>query len=45
VARSVRLLTQQSHTLERLERDGRLVVVGAMYNLATGEIDFSTDAA
>jgi carbonic anhydrase/SulP family sulfate permease len=44
VARSVQTMLQQSQTLSRLVRDGRVVVVGAMYNIVTGDIEFLTDA-
>lgn len=44
VARSVRTMLQQSQTLSRLVRDRRVVVVGAMYNIVTGDIEFLTDA-
>lgn len=44
VARSVQTILQQSQTLSGLVRDGRVVVVGAMYNIVTGDIDFLTDA-
>jgi carbonic anhydrase/SulP family sulfate permease len=44
VARSVQTILQQSQTLSRLVRDGRVVVVGAMYNIVTGDIEFLTDA-
>jgi carbonic anhydrase len=44
VERSVQTMLQQSQTLSRLVRDGRVVVVGAMYNIVTGDIEFLTDA-
>ena len=44
VARSVQTMLKQSQTLNRLVRDGRVVVVGAMYNIVTGDIEFLTDA-
>jgi carbonic anhydrase/SulP family sulfate permease len=44
VARSVQTMLQQSQTLSRLVRDRRVVVVGAMYNIVTGDIEFLTDA-
>jgi carbonic anhydrase/SulP family sulfate permease len=40
VARSVGVLLRQSQTLERLVREGRIAVVGAMYDVATGRIEF-----
>lgn len=38
VLRTVELLQQQSQTLSDLVRDGRIVIVGAMYDVATGDI-------
>jgi carbonic anhydrase/SulP family sulfate permease len=35
---------QQSRTLHRLVRDGRVAIVGATYDVATGDIDFATEA-
>ncbi len=40
VARSVRDLLEQSGTLARLVREGRVMVVGGMYDVATGAIEF-----
>ncbi len=44
VARGVRELVAQSRTLERLVREGRVAVVGAMYDVATGAIEFLPEA-
>ena len=41
--RSLRSMLQQSRTLRDLERDGRVFLTAAMYNLATGEIEFVND--
>jgi carbonic anhydrase/SulP family sulfate permease len=40
VARAVEQMRRESQTLERLVRDGRIAVVGAMYDVATGAIEF-----
>ncbi|MFO0949831.1 MAG: carbonic anhydrase [Isosphaeraceae bacterium] len=40
VAFVVRAIREQSGTLDRLARDGSIAVVGAMYDVATGDIDF-----
>lgn len=40
VARSVQTMLQQSQTLSDLEHDGRVLFVAAMYNIATGDIQF-----
>lgn len=40
VARGVRELLAQSRTLARLVKEGRVAVVGAMYDVATGAIEF-----
>ncbi|QDU22684.1 bifunctional SulP family inorganic anion transporter/carbonic anhydrase [Urbifossiella limnaea] len=46
VARAVAELVEQSGTLARLVRDGRILVVGGMYDVATGAIEFlPTDKA
>lgn len=45
VALSVELIMQQSRTINRLVSEGRLVVVGAMYDVVTGKIDFFTHEA
>ena len=44
VARVVKQVRQESETLDRLGREGRIAIVGAMYDVATGEIEFLTDA-
>jgi carbonic anhydrase/SulP family sulfate permease len=40
VARVVETILEQSETLRGLVRDGRIAVVGAMYDVATGDIEF-----
>jgi carbonic anhydrase len=40
VARVVEQLLERSQTLGDLVRDGRLAIVGAMYDVATGDIEF-----
>ena len=40
VARSVRDLVEQSTTLARLVKEGRIMVVGGMYDVATGATEF-----
>ena len=40
VARAVELLPRQSETLGGLVRAGRIAVVGAMYDVTTGEVEF-----
>ncbi|MDB5309076.1 MAG: mtcA2 [Gemmataceae bacterium] len=40
VLRVVELMPRQSRTLDSLVRDGRVVVVGAMYDVVTGAIEF-----
>jgi carbonic anhydrase/SulP family sulfate permease len=42
VMRSVRELLAQSETLAGLVRQGRMLVVGALYDVATGGIEFLT---
>jgi carbonic anhydrase/SulP family sulfate permease len=44
VASSARKMLQQSQTLCNLERDGRVVVVAAIYDVATGEIELLGDS-
>jgi carbonic anhydrase/SulP family sulfate permease len=43
VLRVVNELQSQSLTLHRLVAEGRIAIVGTLYNVATGEIDFLTD--
>ena len=44
VSRAVESMLQQSQTLDGLARDGRIEVIGAMYDVVTGDIEFLTDA-
>jgi len=43
VSRVVEMMLQQSETLDGLARDGRIAVVGAMYDVDTGDIEFLSD--
>ncbi len=45
VHRSVEVLLSESDTLAGLVREGKLAVVGAMYNVTTGAIEFFADRA
>jgi carbonic anhydrase/SulP family sulfate permease len=45
VARSVEQLRKLSATLDRLIREGRIAIVGAMYDVTTGAIEFLPEAA
>jgi carbonic anhydrase len=45
VSRTVDTILEQSQTLDRLVREGRAAIVGAMYDVATGDIEFLTDEA
>jgi carbonic anhydrase len=40
VLSSIKTIIQQSDTLSNLIREGRIAIVGGMYNIATGEIEF-----
>ncbi len=40
VLASIQTIIQQSDTLSELVREGRIAIVGGMYNIATGEIEF-----
>ena len=40
-----RAILEQSQTLDDLVRDGRIAIVGAMYDVATGDIEFLPDPA
>ena len=40
VLTSIQTIVQQSETISNLIRDGRIAIVGGMYNIATGEIEF-----
>lgn len=43
VMRSIQTMRQQSGSLRDLERDGRVFLAAAMYNLVTGNIEFLSD--
>jgi carbonic anhydrase/SulP family sulfate permease len=43
VSRVVEQFLARSQTLSNLVRDGRIAIVGAMYNVATGDIEFLPD--
>ena len=45
VRRAVDRIRQESATLDRLVREGRLAVVGAIYDVTTGGLEFLTEAA
>ena len=45
VAHSVELILQQSQTINRLVQEGRIAVIGAMYEVDSGRIDFFTAEA
>jgi carbonic anhydrase/SulP family sulfate permease len=45
VLRSVDFLVKESDAIRRLLEEGRIAVVGAMYDIATGKIYFMTDDA
>jgi carbonic anhydrase/SulP family sulfate permease len=40
VLSSIRAIIEQSDTLSKLIREGQIALVGGMYNVSTGEIDF-----
>jgi carbonic anhydrase/SulP family sulfate permease len=45
VLRSVRLIEEESETLRNLIQTGRVAVVGAMYDVSTGDITFLQEDA
>ena len=45
VIRVVDLLPEQSRTIRDLVRDGRIAIVGAMYDVVTGDLEFLPDRA
>lgn len=45
VIHSVRRIVQQSHTISKLVLEGRLAVVGAIYDVQTGTVNFLADSA
>jgi carbonic anhydrase/SulP family sulfate permease len=42
VLRSVEVILEQSRALNRLAHSGRILIVGALYDISTGEIEFLT---
>ncbi len=40
VERTIDMIHQRSHTLEALVKTGQIAIVGAMYDLKTGDVDF-----
>jgi len=42
VLRTVETLTAESRTLERLAHEGKIAIVGAMYDVANGNLEFLT---
>jgi carbonic anhydrase/SulP family sulfate permease len=42
VLRVIEVMRQQSKTLEQLLRDGQIEIVGAMYDVVTGDLEFLT---
>jgi carbonic anhydrase/SulP family sulfate permease len=45
VQHSLRQVVEQSQTIRRLIDEGRIAVVGAMYDVGTGKIDYLLDEA
>lgn len=45
VIQAVDTALRESESLDRLVRQGRIAIVGAMYDVATGEIEFLSDSA
>ena len=45
VERSVQQILEQSETLARFAAEGSIKVVGAMYDVATGQIEFMGNRA
>ena len=43
VGRVVARILEDSHTLRSLAKDGRIAIVGAMYDIATGDIQYLSD--
>ena len=43
VLRVVTQIRTQSQTLDTLAREGRIAIVGAMYDVVTGEVEFLTE--
>ena len=45
VLHTVAIVREQSQTLDGLLREGRIAIVGAMYDVATGRMTFLSDGA
>jgi carbonic anhydrase len=45
VLRTVAMIAEQSQTLSALVAEGRILIVGAMYDVSSGVIDIFTDVA
>lgn len=45
VIRTVHLIAQESATISRLLKEGKTAIVGAMYDVVTGDIEFLTEDA
>lgn len=45
VIHAVKLIPHESETIQQLLREGKIAIVGAMYNVTTGEIEFLMDHA
>ncbi|MBC7819713.1 MAG: bifunctional SulP family inorganic anion transporter/carbonic anhydrase, partial [Planctomycetaceae bacterium] len=45
VMHTVERISRESRTINRLVQEGRIAVVGALYDVVTGQIDFFTDDA
>lgn len=45
VLRTMAVLREQSRTLDRLVREGEIAIVGGMYDICSGEVEFLTEAS
>jgi carbonic anhydrase len=45
VLRTVEMITQQSQTISALVKEGRILIVGAIYDVASGAIDILSESA
>jgi carbonic anhydrase/SulP family sulfate permease len=43
VLRTVRKIRNSSRTLDRLVNDGRIIIIGGMYDVSTGRVEFLTE--